>query len=93
MVDGVIAYHLILSGKVQGVFFRKSAAKKAMQLAIVGWVKNQAGGSVEIKVQGGINEVTEFVDWCTKGPEYAVVAGIEQQQIELKSYSEFRIIR
>ncbi len=55
MVDGVIAYHLIISGKVQGVFFRKSAAKKAMQLAIVGWVKNQAGGSVEIKVQGGIN--------------------------------------
>lgn len=93
MKDEVIAYHLIISGKVQGVFYRKSAAKKAMQLALVGWVQNKTDGSVEIEVQGGINDVKEFIDWCTKGPEYAIVEGIQQQQIEHKSHSQFRIIR
>jgi acylphosphatase len=88
-----ISYHIIVTGKVQGVFFRRSAAKKANQLALGGWVKNNPNGSVEIEVEGGIIEVTEFVDWCRKGPEYAIVTGIEQKESALKSYSQFRIIR
>ena len=64
---------LKIIGKVQGVFFRAEAAKKALELGVTGWVRNTAEGHVEAVVQGEENSLLKFYEWCEKGPERALV--------------------
>lgn len=70
------ARHLIIKGKVQGVFYRVSARKAARELGIVGWVKNMPDGSVEAYISGKDQELDDFVAWCRKGPPDATVSDI-----------------
>lgn len=61
-------WRISISGRVQGVFYRKSTLEKASGLELTGWVKNEADGSVLCEAQGepGILEV--FHHWLKKGP-------------------------
>ena len=77
--------HLIVSGKVQGVFFRHNARKKAIELGIRGWVKNTDAECVEIVAEGNEGRLDEFLEWCKKGPEKSEVEFI---QIENEKYTE-----
>lgn len=81
--------HLIVIGKVQGVFYRQSTQKKALELEIKGWIKNLEDGSVEIMAEG--NKIPEFVSWCHKGPTLAKVDSIRREEIELKLNDGFEI--
>jgi len=65
--------HLIISGKVQGVFYRASTRDKAIRLGITGWVKNLPGGNVEAVFQGEKHKVMQMIEWCKKGPAYSRV--------------------
>lgn len=65
--------HLLISGKVQGVFFRESARKIAEKLNIKGWIKNSMHEKVEALITGEENDVNDFIQWCKKGPERAKV--------------------
>lgn len=65
--------HLIILGKVQGVFYRATAKKTAISLGLKGWVKNTPEGSVEAMVYGEDAAVELFTSWCKKGPDNAVV--------------------
>jgi acylphosphatase len=65
--------HLWITGKVQGVFYRASAAELAKQLHLNGWIKNAPGGAVEATVNGSDEAVATFVAWCRQGPEQAQV--------------------
>ena len=76
--------HLIVTGRVQGVFYRSTAKRSAMDLKLKGYVKNMEDGSVEIKAEGPEEKLQEFLDWCWKGPENAEVKNIE---IRYESYS------
>ncbi len=69
--------HVLVSGKVQGVFFRSSTKDKAEELGISGWVRNLSDGRVEAVFEGETEDVDKMVEWCRKGPEYARVTGIE----------------
>ncbi|MCZ7401100.1 MAG: acylphosphatase [Candidatus Methanoperedens sp.] len=69
--------HVLVSGKVQGVFFRSSIKDKAEELGISGWVRNLPDGRVEAIFEGEKDDVDKMVEWCRKGPEYARVTGIE----------------
>lgn len=69
--------NLLISGRVQGVFFRASTLAKARKLSLDGWVKNLADGRVEIMAQGERAMLTQFVDWCRQGPAKARVDRIE----------------
>ena len=60
--------HIIVSGKVQGVFFRASCVKKANESDITGWVRNITGGDVEIMATGTPDNLAEFTGWCNRGP-------------------------
>lgn len=73
--------HIIVTGRVQGVFYRASTQDKALQLNLVGWVRNTSEGNVEIEAQGSSDKISEFVKWCNKGPQFAKVDGIEVQQL------------
>ena len=67
------AKYILVKGKVQGVFFRKSAKQVAEALNITGWVKNTAEGYVEIFAQASVDEVDQLVEWCKQGPPRAEV--------------------
>lgn len=60
--------HVLIRGKVQGVFFRASAKELADRLALSGWVKNTDEGHVEVFVSGGPDAINQFMAWCHKGP-------------------------
>ena len=68
-----MAIHLIIKGRVQGVYYRASAKQAADKLGITGWVKNTPGGDVEALAQGTDEAIDQFIDWCKQGPERAIV--------------------
>ncbi|MEN6463600.1 MAG: acylphosphatase, partial [Syntrophaceae bacterium] len=70
--------HLIVSGRVQGVFFRARTKAMAESLDLKGWVRNLSDGSVEAVFEGSGPAVNEAVEWCRKGPSRAVVTNVLQ---------------
>ena len=68
-----IRVHIFVSGKVQGVFFRENAKKKAEKLAVQGWIKNLRDGRVEAVFEGHRKNIEEMVDWARKGPIWAKI--------------------
>src|SRR5438067_13066010 len=86
--------HLLIKGKVQGVFYRATAREVAEQLNITGWVKNTDEGHVEAMITGDDKQVEKFIAWCKKGPPKAVVTNIDVEDVaEEKTFQEFKIIR
>jgi len=73
------AVHIWVSGKVQGVYFRASTAKKAQKLNLCGWVQNLPDNRVEILAQGEAESLRQLLLWCQKGPVLAKVSEITQQ--------------
>ena len=69
------AFHV--SGKVQGVFYRASAAEEASRRGLRGWVRNRSDGTVEGEVEGPDAEVEGFLAWCRRGPTHARVDRVE----------------
>lgn len=65
--------HLLVRGRVQGVFFRASTEREARRLGVFGWVKNRPDGSVEIVAEGPERALAELVQWAHKGPTAARV--------------------
>lgn len=85
--------HLIISGKVQGVFYRASAKKKAEELNIGGWIKNTPEGNVEAMVTGDIQQLEDFIKWCKSGPTKAVVEDVRIEENQFREFNSFRIER
>ena len=72
-----ICRRFLISGRVQGVFYRSSAQHKAAALGLRGWVRNLADGRVECLACGEADELEELEKWLEIGPEYAKVTNIE----------------
>jgi acylphosphatase len=68
--------HLIVKGRVQGVFYRHSARERASDLGLSGWVRNLADGNVELQASGPRKAVETLIEWCHKGPANAVVSDV-----------------
>lgn len=66
-----------ISGRVQGVFFRDSARKRAEGFDLAGWVKNLPDGRVEVLFEGSSRNVRKMVDWCKQGPAQASVERVD----------------
>jgi len=66
----------VVSGRVQGVFYRGSAQQEAMRLGLVGEVRNLPDGSVEVIVEGPKDRVEDFIAWCRRGPPSAEVEDV-----------------
>ena len=79
-------------GKVQGVWFRDSTLKKAQELGIKGFVKNQPDGSVYIEAEGAKDNIKDFINWCHKGPPFAKVQSVEVKDMELTHFENFKIL-
>jgi acylphosphatase len=68
---------MLVHGRVQGVFFRHAAAEEARSLGLRGWVKNLAGGDVEIVAEGPRRELKMLAAWAHQGPRLARVTEVE----------------
>jgi acylphosphatase len=80
--------HIIVSGMVQGVFFRYTMKQVASRYNACGWVKNLPEGQVEAVLEGNPSDVKEIIEWARQGPSGAVVKDIE---VKWENYSgEFR---
>jgi len=73
----MITRHLIVRGKVQGVWYRESMRQEAERLGVTGWVRNRRDGSVEAVVQGSEEAVAAIIAWARRGPPAAAVNGVE----------------
>lgn len=75
---------VVISGKVQGVWFRQSTKDEADKLGVMGWCRNCPDGSVEAVFQGEKEAVQSIIDWCHEGPKMARVnqVNVEWQKAE-----------
>ncbi|MEW6299516.1 MAG: acylphosphatase [Thermodesulfobacteriota bacterium] len=71
--------HVIVRGRVQGVYFRASARDRARQLGLKGWVRNCPDGRVELVAEGEEERLVRLLTWCHGGPPGAVVTDLEVQ--------------
>lgn len=84
--------HIVVSGLVQGVFFRANTHYEAKRLGLTGWVRNMRGRKVEIVAEGEKNDLQELISWCRQGPPGARVENIEVKWEESTGeFSDFRI--
>ena len=68
---------MLVSGRVQGVWFRESCRREAVAAGVAGWVANRADGRVEAVFEGDETSVARLVDWCRRGPLRARVDSLE----------------
>ena len=68
---------MLVSGLVQGVFFRASCTRAAQAEGVAGWVRNRSDGRVEAVFEGPPDAVQRMVAWCGQGPSQARVSAVE----------------
>jgi acylphosphatase len=90
-VTEVRAARVVVSGRVQGVFFRDSCARRARAEGVAGWIRNRADGRVEAWFEGRPQAVENMVTWCREGPPRADVDGVEVIDEHPASLDAFRI--
>jgi acylphosphatase len=71
--------HVIISGRVQGVFFRAETQREALRLGICGWVRNRPEGTVEAIFEGNTQLVEKAIEWCWQGSQMARVTDVKVQ--------------
>jgi acylphosphatase len=83
--------HLVVSGRVQGVFYRAYTEQAARSLGLAGWVRNMPGGNVEAVFEGEEVAVKNAVKFCREGPPAARVENMDVEwsdfQGDLNSFS------
>ncbi|MBN2179193.1 MAG: acylphosphatase [Deltaproteobacteria bacterium] len=85
--------HLIISGRVQGVFFRAETQNQALRLQLKGWVRNMSDGRVEIVIEGDEGNVQRMIAWCHKGPRLARVEKVDyHEELFQDSFNKFEIV-
>lgn len=85
------ARHFLVSGHVQGVFFRASTREKAIELGIKGWVRNTENGAVEIHAEGEGEILDALEQWLHEGPPAATVNTVESSKADTGNHQEFVI--
>ena len=86
-----LLYKIHVTGRVQGVGFRWSAANEARNRGIKGFVKNLSDGSVYIEAEGSITQLNTFIEWCKKGPGFSFVESVNVETYPPVNYADFRI--
>ena len=85
------ATHIIVHGRVQGVWFRAGTKERADELGLFGWVKNKSEGTVEIHAEGEKLQLKNFILWCRKGTPAANVTSLDLNLTSLQNLRSFEI--
>lgn len=83
--------HFLVSGRVQGVFFRAATEAAARRLGVTGWVRNLADGSVELVACGEEAKLAELERWLWQGPPRARVERVQAREAPPQSFGEFTV--
>jgi len=75
-MEADVRAHVIVSGRVQGVFFRDETRRAAQKNGVVGWVRNLPDGTVEAIFEGKASAVDAVIEWCHKGSPLSQVAEV-----------------
>ncbi len=86
---GARCIRCFVSGRVQGVFFRASAAQQAQRLGITGYARNLSDGRVEVLACGDSDALNSFKAWLHHGPSAAEVAAVACETQDYQALSEF----
>jgi acylphosphatase len=81
----------VVTGLVQGVFFRDTTRRRAEALGVAGWIRNTPEGAVEAVFEGDPDAVEELVEFCRRGPSRAEVASVEVVEEQPAGLSGFEI--
>lgn len=91
-MKNMVRAHAVVSGQVQGVFYRATTKETAENLGVRGWVKNRPDGNVEAIFEGDKKYVDLVLKWCSEGPLYAKVKRVDISWEEYSGeYYDFRI--
>lgn len=82
---------MVVSGRVQGVFFRQVTSEQARKLGVAGWVTNRSDGRVEAVFEGSQEAVDQLVSWCHQGTPWSRVEGVEVTTEEPEGLEAFSI--
>ena len=86
--------HARVTGRVQGVWYRKNTAIQAKQRQLTGYVRNMKDGSVEVVAEGEATALESLISWLNVGPELARVVDVRiTWQPATGEYKDFRIDR
>ncbi len=88
---GVKAARVLISGRVQGVFFRHWTREQAQELGVAGWVRNRYGGGVEGHFEGPEVAVNALIAACRDGPPAAIVERLDVEPAESSGAAGFVI--
>jgi acylphosphatase len=91
VIQNRLLYKIHVTGQVQGVGFRWSAATEARSLDIKGYVKNLPDGSVYLEAEGSREQLNAFVEWCKQGPGFSIVESVNVESFPPVNYSDFLI--
>ncbi|MFA5109811.1 MAG: acylphosphatase [Desulfobaccales bacterium] len=85
--------HVLIEGRVQGVFFRASTRDQARARGLTGWVRNLPDGRVEALFEGDKRVVEDMLRWCRQGPTYSYVDRVEEEwQAYQGDLTDFRVV-
>jgi acylphosphatase len=85
--------HVLIHGKVQGVFFRYHTYELAKKLGITGWVRNTSDGRVEAVFEGDGDKIEKILEFCKRGPSLARVEKVEVKEEKFKGeFRDFKIV-
>ena len=85
-----IARHLLITGRVQGVFYRNWTVDTARDLGLAGWVRNKSDGSVEAWIEGPADAIETFIQRAHAGPPAAQVARIATSEVTPEGLTAFQ---
>ncbi|MES3019784.1 MAG: acylphosphatase [Bacteroidota bacterium] len=84
---------IVISGRVQGVFFRATSKAVADQVGVKGTARNCPDGTVAIEAEGDDFSLDIFLEFCHKGSDRSAVEKVEVKEGEIKNYRNFEVIR
>jgi len=90
-VGGRVRVRAVVSGRVQGVWYRESCRREAERLGVAGWVRNRADGTVEIEAEGERPAVDALIGWAHRGPDRAEVARVTVEDTRPRGDRVFRV--
>jgi acylphosphatase len=85
--------HYLVSGRVQGVFFRATTQETARQLGLTGWVRNVRDGRVELVACGEAEPLAALERWLWRGPPHAHVESVTASDVPTQEFADFRVVR
>ena len=83
----------LVSGRVQGVYFRQSTLQQAQALGLRGWVRNLSDGRVEVWYEGDEQALRHLSRWLEQGPAQAQVHGLELHRQPVQGFVDFQLLR